>query len=431
MTGRAPEQPVPSGEVRLGPFGAALVSLMVASAYMQYTLGVLGPVLVDRFDISRTQLGLLTSILFLVGSTGSPLAGRWIDRLGARRLLPFPFLATITAFVILSVAPSYAVVVLAVGVAGTGMAFANPLSNKLVGLHVSRGRQGLLMGIKQSGVQLGAAIAGLIMPWAVVAGGLLGAGLGTAGVIALGLIWTLTVVPDDAGVASAPRVDTTVEAGNEASDRTHDEPTATPDDLPTAASRRALLLWIGTYALLMGSGIASVYAYLPLFAVDELGMSVGRAGVLAGLIGMIGIVSRVVWGAVSERLRHPALALFLLAATAVLAQSMVWASPVLGTWSVWAAVVVLGGSAVAWNAVAMFAVIRVLGTRTAGANSGVVQLAFFSGFAIGPLAFGVITDLTGSYSAGWAAITACFATASIVSGRWASLARNPGTQASS
>ncbi len=402
-------------------FGTGLVALMVASAYMQYTLSVLGPVLLDRFAISRTQLGLLTSVLFIVGSAGSPVAGRLVDRLGARRMIPFPFLANIVAFLLLAVAPSYPVVLGAVAIAGAGMAFANPLSNKLVAFHVPRGQQGLLMGIKQSGVQLAATLAGVLMPAALVLGGLAGAGVGTAVVLAFGQLVVLLAVPGDPDHRDGQALGTV---------------TASPDAVTAAAdaaaaeedvrTRRTTLLWIGLYAVLMGAGIASVYAYLPLFAVDGLGMSVGRAGLLASVIGIMGMASRIVWGAVAERLAHPSSALVMLAGTAVLAQGLLWSSPRTGAAFLWIAVVLLGSSAVAWNTVAMFTVVRVLGAGAAGANSGVIQLAFFSGFAIGPILFGVATDASGGYDLGWAAIMLAFALATLLAGRWALLTRRAG-----
>lgn len=394
------------GTARAGPFGGALVVLMIASAFMQYALGVLGPVLIEQFDLTRTQLGSLTSVLFVVASTASPSVGRLIDRYGARRMLPVPFAATLSGFLLVSVAPSYLTLLAAIVVAGSGMAFANPLSNKLVALHAAPGRQGLLMGVKQSGVQVAAVVAGLVMPTAVAVTGLRATASGTALVVGLGLLAVLALVPDDdTSAAPVRRVETDLEAE--------------PGDLGGAARRRTTLLWISGYAMLMGSGIAAIYAYLPLYAVDVLGMSVPRAGVLASLIGMIGVVSRIVWGTISERLRHPATALAALAATAALAQALVWSAAVLGVWAIWTAAVVLGGSAVAWNAVAMFTVVRVLGTSGAGLNSGFVQLAFFSGFAIGPLAFGAVTDVVGGYSIGWGAIFGSFVAATVVSGRWA------------
>lgn len=386
----------------------ALVLMMITNALMQYSLGVLGPVLIDRFDLSRTRLGLLSSILFVVGSSLSPFAGRLVDRIGARRLLTLPFLSTIGGFALLAFAPSFEVVLIAVMVAGVGMGFANPLTNKLVALHVPLRRQGLILGIKQSGVQAGAAITGLAMPLAVLLLGFTAAALVTVAVIAAWMVYCFLIVPADGVSTRRP-------AGSGSGDGRE---VAAADDSPDPAMRRQLLRAIGSYAVLMGSGLAALYAYLPLFAVERLDMSIAEAGLLAGLIGLMGVVSRVVWGALSERIGHPAFVLMLLAGAAVVAQTLLALSPALGPWASWSAVVLIGGSAVAWNSVAMFAIIRELGTQAAGANSGLIQLAFFSGFAIGPVAFGALSDLSGGFGAGMVAIGCCFLGATMVALRW-------------
>jgi predicted MFS family arabinose efflux permease len=417
--GHRPDPDAPSGghPPRLGRLSTALVLLMITNAFMQYSLGVLGPVLVDRFGLSRTQLGLLTSVLFVVSSSASPLAGAIIDRVGARRVLVLPFASTIAGFLVLAVAPSYAILLVAVVVAGTGMAFANPLSNKLVALHVPLRRQALVLGIKQSGVQVGAATAGLIMPLAVLLLGFSVAAFVTAGVITAWMAFCLVAIPGDEGASRRELARGRGPSGVAADD----------EPAPDPALRRQLLRSIGGYALLMGSGLAALYAYLPLFAVERLGMSIAQAGLLASVIGLMGMVSRVAWGVLSERVGHPAFVLMLLAGTAVLAQTLLGLSPAIGAWASWTAVVLIGGSAVAWNSVAMFAVLRELGVRAAGANSGIVQLAFFSGFALGPVVFGALSDLSGGFGAGMVAVGACFVGATAVASRWAHQASRSGS----
>jgi nitrate/nitrite transporter NarK len=409
---------------RLATLSTALVLLMVTNAFMQYSLGVLGPVLVDRFVLSRTQLGLLTSVLFVISSAASPFAGALIDRVGARRLLALPFASTTAGFVLLAVAPSYGILVAAVVVAGTGMAFANPLSNKVIALHVPPRRQGLVLGVKQSGVQVGAATAGLVMPLAVLLVGFSAAAFVAAGVFTAWMVYSLAVVPSDEpqtqpSIEPAVAAYGSMETGSSGSTEVGSADGAEPDPV----ERRQLLLAISGYALLIGSGLASLYAYLPLFAVEMLGMTISQAGLLASLIGLMGVASRIVWGVLSERIGHPAFALMMLAATAVLAQTLLALSPTIGVWASWTAAVLIGGSAVAWNSVAMFAVLRTLGVRAAGANSGIVQLAFFSGFAIGPVAFGALSDLTGDFEAAMIAVGGCFVGATVVAMRWAWRAR--------
>ena len=64
---------------------------MGTSTFAGYAFGVLGPNLVDEFDISRCQLGLLTAVFFLVGGPLSLVAGPATDRFGARRVMLIAF----------------------------------------------------------------------------------------------------------------------------------------------------------------------------------------------------------------------------------------------------------------------------------------------------------------------------------------------------
>ena len=56
-------------------------------------------------------------------------------------------------------------------VVGIGQTLANPATNKMIAHEVPPGRRGLITGIKQSGVQAGAFVAGVAFPAAAVAVG--------------------------------------------------------------------------------------------------------------------------------------------------------------------------------------------------------------------------------------------------------------------
>ena len=49
-------------------------------------------------------------------------------------------------------------------VGGVGQAIANPATNKLISMHVPPGKRGIITGIKQSGVQAGTFLGGLLLP---------------------------------------------------------------------------------------------------------------------------------------------------------------------------------------------------------------------------------------------------------------------------
>lgn len=78
-------------------FGVTLVYAMAISAYTQFLLGVLGPLLTEDLGLSRTQLGSLTTAIFVLGGLGAPLVGPLVDHLGGRRVLVLIFLTGATS----------------------------------------------------------------------------------------------------------------------------------------------------------------------------------------------------------------------------------------------------------------------------------------------------------------------------------------------
>jgi predicted MFS family arabinose efflux permease len=368
-------------------FALILALAMGTSTYAGYAFGVLGPDLIDEFRISRFQLGLLTTCLFVVGGTLSPLAGRATDRFGARRLMLLAFAVGGLATVAMALAPAYPVMLLAAGMAGLALAAGNPVTNKLIAVYLPPGRRGLTMGGKQAGVQVGAFLAGaLLAPLAAQVGWR--SALGWSALVPVAcLLAALLIVPRDPD----PR------AGGEP-----------PGGARATGPLPSGVRWLAAYAFLMGSGIATVNAYLPLYLVERGGASHELAGAVVATIGLVGIGSRVAWGWASERMPTFSLPLLLLGSGAVLAMALVVAIDRFGLWIAWPAAALIGATAVTWNAVGMLAVISESGSRLAGRASGVVIFGFYFGFVGSPMAFGLLVDSLGSYTLAWGLVGLVF-----------------------
>lgn len=372
----------PAGRVA---FALILALAMGTSTYAGYAFGVLGPHIIDEFEISRFQLGLLTTSFFLVGGPLSLAAGRATDRFGARRVMLLAFGVAALATLAMAAAPAYPAMLLAAAAAGLALATGNPVTNKLVAVHIPPGRRGLVMGGKQAGVQVGAFLAGaLLAP--------LAAGLGwrealawSALVPALGLAAALLIVP-----RGTPQL----VAGS---------PPPGHDRLPPGVR------WLAAYAFLMGSGIATVNAYLPLYLVERADATPALAGAVVATIGLVGIGSRVAWGWASERMPTFSLPLLLLGIGAVVAIALVVAIEQLGVWVAWPAAVLIGATAVTWNAVGNLAVITASGSQLAGRATGLLTFGFYTGFVGSPMVFGLVVDGLGSYALAWTLVGLVFA----------------------
>lgn len=375
-------------------FGATLAAAMASSTFMQSALGTLAPFLTADLGVSRSQLGGLTTTLFLVGAAFSPLAGRIADAVGGRRILIGLFAVAGVMMAAAGLAPSYPWLLAAVALGGLAMAAGNPATNKLLSAHLPRGRQGVLTGVKQSGVQAGTFAAGAVLPPAALLIGWRGALLASSLLAVAGVAATLRVVPPD------------------------------PPDADGGGWRRArpklgpIVTRLSVYAFLMGAGVAVASTYLPLYAYERLDFSAALAGLAWATVGAVGVVARIAWGRHSDRVRDLAVPLAAIGALSVAAQLLIWGAEAAGGWMLWVGAVAFGASAASWNAVGMLAIVKRVEAADAGRASGLVQLAFYAGFVASPVAFGVSVDATGRYDLGWAVIVACYAAATVAALRW-------------
>lgn len=376
---------------RLAVFSATIAAAVGLGTFPSFAFGVLAPFLRDDFDLSRSELGLLTTAFFLVGAPASMFAGRLVDRVGGRILLAAMFAVAAGTTLGIAAAPSYPWLVAMSAVAGVPLALGNPITNKLVARNVSSGSRGIVMGVKQSGVQIGAFLAGAVLPRAARAWGWRMAVALGIGICALGII----------GALLAPRT--------------------APDLLPDEARpslRMPGLKALAWYAFLMGWGMAAVGAYLPLYGVESIGMSATTAGGVASTIGLMGVCSRIVWGWRSGRFTHMSLPLMIMSSGAALATGLILVGQSVGGWIMWPAAVMIGATGAAWMAVAMLSILSEVEHHQTGRASGFVVFGFLGGCIASPMVFGYLVDVTGSYVPGWLGVMTAFMFASVIVLHW-------------
>lgn len=376
-------------------FGATLVFAMAVSAYTQFLLGVLGPLIIDDLDLTRTQFGALTTAIFVIGGLGAPLLGPVVDALGGRRVLVVLFLAGGVSWTTMGLAPTFGILLVGACVAGFVRGASNPVGNQLIATHAPRQHQGLMTGISKSGTQVGGFAAGVLLPPAAAAFGWRGATLGSTGLAVLGLLVTFLVIPGDGS---------------------REELRARRRGSSTAQSRH-LVRWLGGNAALVGFGLGSVTAYLPLFAVERLGMSVAGAGAVVSTMALTGIVGRIAWGRQTDRFRSPQVALVILCLLGAVSLLLLTLATAGGQILVWIGAVGFSVSTGSWIAVGMTTVIRQVPVALAGRVSGVVLGCFYGGTAFSPITFGALVDLTGSYVPAWGMSVGAFSAAAAIAYR--------------
>lgn len=372
-----------------------LVTAMAASTFQYFALAVLSSDIIDEFDISRAHIGFLAAMNTGAGALLATRIGKLTDRLGGR--LAAVAVLTVSGIGLLgtAAATSYWALLAASFVAGAPQAGGNPATNRLIGEHIVPGRRGLVTGWKQSGVQLGAFIAGLTLPGASNLFGWREAFLVYA-IMMLGLA-VIAFVGLPADLTAEPRSAATRREA------------ASHGRLPDIIRRLAV------YGFLLGVFGGGVSRFLPLFAEEELGYSETVAGLVAALSGLMGIAARIVWGVQIERGRDPRRGLVVIAlgaaVTALMLVAATFSPPI-----VFLCAVMIAFSSSAWNVVGMLAIINDTPGRDTGRATGMVMLGFLGGLTVGAPLMGWVVDVTESYVIGWSMLGAFALAATLAPG---------------
>lgn len=353
---------------------------MAVGTFLPFALGVLAPFIVPDLALSRSRFGGLTTVFYLVGMPFSLVAGALVDRVGGRRVLLVLFLLGAADVVIAGLAPNYLGLLAASAVGGLATAAVNPVTNQQISLHVQVGRQGVIVGIKQSGVYAGLVLAGAVLPLAAGSLGWRIALASTAVLGVFGIVATLLVIPP---------VQRRVGGGGTGRTRT---------------TLGADIWWLAGLTLLMGAVPAVTAVYLPLYAFEQLGLDEGAAGLLAAGSGAVAVVARIGWARAAERIASARELLAVMAAVTLVSLLLLWAAPAVGTWMLWLGALVFGAAVSAWTAVVYLVLVRDVPQASAGRSTGIIQLAFYGGYSAYPLVFGVVVDRFGGYTTGWLAL---------------------------
>ena len=248
-----------------------------------------------------------------------------------------------------------------------------------------------MVGVKQSGVQVGSFVAGAAFPTLAAAVGWRRTLLSITAAAVLGALACARFVPRD---RLAPRA-------------------AHSGSLGVRAIR-----WLIPYALFMGAGVAAISTYLVLYSHEAVGLSEPVAGTLLALMGGVGVAGRILWSHDAERRGSTSVPLAFIAALSLLSTAAVLAARFVGPWCLWVGAAGAGASAAAWNGVGMLAVIREARPGEAGRASGLVLTAFYVGLLLMPVGFGALVDATGVYEWAWVLTAACFLAALATSLLW-------------
>ncbi|MDX9767677.1 MAG: MFS transporter [Ectothiorhodospiraceae bacterium] len=128
------------------------------------------PLFKAGFHLSFAQIGLITFAFQFTASLLQPLVGHYTDRRPQPFSLAMGMACTLMGLLLLSMAWSYPVLLLAAALVGTGSAVFHPEASRVARM-ASGGRHGLAQSIFQVGGNTGAAVGPLLAAWIVLPNG--------------------------------------------------------------------------------------------------------------------------------------------------------------------------------------------------------------------------------------------------------------------
>jgi MFS transporter, FSR family, fosmidomycin resistance protein len=163
----APAAPMsPAAQTRFNVLGA-LSCAHFLNDMMQSLIIAIYPILKGEFQLSFTQIGIITLTYQMCASLLQPAIGLYTDKHPKPYSLSAGMAFTLIGMVTMAYAGTYGVVLIAAALIGTGSAVFHPESSRIARL-ASGGRHGLAQSIFQVGGNAGGAMGPLLAAWIII-----------------------------------------------------------------------------------------------------------------------------------------------------------------------------------------------------------------------------------------------------------------------
>ena len=342
---------------------------------------VMAPVAAAELDVSAQGIGWFVALEYLFAMLSGLACGALIVRFGPVRVCQ-TCVCLAAAGLAVGTGALLPVVFAAAGLIGSGYGLVNPVSSHILASAAPPRMMSLIFSIKQTGVPLGGALAGALVPALVLS---LGWRWAAVAVALLCLALALALQPLRAADAAAQRAT----GGGRAADY------FAPLGMVFA---NPAVLELAIVSMIFGSAQLALIAYFVSYLNLELGYGLVVAGLIYSSAHVAGIIGRVTWGAVADRWLSPRSMLGLLGV--MMALSGMGVASFSAAWPLPAVIAVsalFGASAVGWNGVYLAEVARRAPPGRVGAITGGTQFFTFIGALAAPPLFGFVVGLAGNY----------------------------------
>lgn len=387
--------------------GLAFVAQFANSVAFQ-AIAPLAPLFQPELGLTKTEVGLFSSILFGGQLCLLLVAGTLADRLGVRIVMSTGQLLIGSCLLAMAWVTSYHQALAVMFAAGVGSSGILPAVTKSIADWFSSTFRGTVMGFKQAAVPFGGMLTAVLLPSVGLTYGWRYAIACVGAVGIAGGIATLLLYRDPARPTAKAVARPSIRAGLE------------------AVLRNRNLWQLSLVSVLYVSVQLALTSYLALFlkegvlseAIPEENARIIAAGGYLAVCQFGGALGRVFWGAVSDRLfggRRMAVLTITGIITFVCAGLTSLMGPGMPLWLVPPLVFVFGTSAVGWNGLYHVAMAETAGQKYAGTGVGLSMTLNQIGTLGGPPLFGFVVDTTGSYQVAWQFMAAIVAVGTVMS----------------
>jgi ACS family hexuronate transporter-like MFS transporter len=372
---------VNASAVEAGLPGRYRILVLILAAQTMANVGPLGlPAIAAliREDLGLTlpQAGSFLSLYYIGPVLMSVPAGFMTDRWGMARTLIAGQAVIGVGLLGVAASGSYAMLVAMLIASGFGYGMLNPTSTKVVIGWFPFRQRATMVGFKQVGLPFGGALGAALMP-----------------ALALQVGWRTAVVISGLILVTTALASVIVY---------RDPPLAPLAPGGPSALRMVLLsrdLWLVSISTLVFAGMQTVWmGYLVLYLRDVVGISLVLAGGYLALAQVAGMVGRVAFGVLSDRVfsgRRRATLMLAGMGSALCSLAMAWTGP--GSPATWLTVLALvfGFVGIGWNGVQHTLMAEMVGPRAAGTAVGFGLAVSSAGVTLAPPIFGKCVEWAG------------------------------------
>jgi MFS family permease len=376
----------------------ATLAIQALVAMATITVPVLAPSASADLHVSAGYIGLFVSFVYLGSMISSAASADLIRRIGAIRVSQYGLVLCAAGLAVLTLGATPALIASAL-LLGVGYGPITPASSHILAKTTPPHMMSFVFSLKQTGVPVGGALAGAVVPPLVLFGSWRSAAFAVGGLCLL-----------TAMLAQSIR------AEND-SDRDPRRPISARGPIRALAlvasdpSVRRLAVCSFFFSALQ----LCLTTYLVTYLTNQLGYTLVQAGLMLSVATGAGIVGRIGWGALADRTGRPAALLGLVGcAMAAAAVTMAVSSPEWPRAVMTVLCAAFGGTAIGWNGVFLAQVAREAPAgKTVEATGGALFITFF-GVLITPPLFALVVESGGSYGTAFALV----ATPPLLCGLW-------------